>query len=410
MECSFARVAMVGMAALCLARSVQPPAVIAQQVKSQWDAIYSEPQARRGQALYVENCVICHAGTLGGTDAAPALAGAAFIGKSKNKPLDELFEFMQIAMPVQSPGGLSRQQNADILAYMLQAGNFPSGPSELIHDRNVLRYIYLVEARPGGSTALAAASPDAPHRSPRCASSSLSTELATAERGSTPTCKRTGDDCSSTATAATVIPSIPKFRTFRSQERCGRTTRSADGISSSESKPGQKKKLYPSVDYTSSRDWRRCPLPIPARSVSRARPTSSRTSSAPMDFRRDRRADDGRRGNEIDGDRRTRVPADFQRPRFHRHQVHSLHGCRPAPLGCGKSDPGSVVWVKDGMIACACNVHGSGTPTEVPELHAAVRLQVQAAGGLGCDAGQRPLPGAEQVHAVRARRDRAASF
>jgi len=33
-------------------------------------------------------------------------------------------------------------------------------------------------------------------------------------------------------------------------------------------------------------------------------------------------------------------------------------GCRPAPLGCGKTDPGSVVRVENGMMACACHVHG----------------------------------------------------
>ena len=155
----FARVVMLGMAAICLTRWAQPPTVAAQQVKSQWDAIYSEPQATRGQALYVENCVICHASTLAGTDAAPALAGAGFIGKWNNKPLDELFEFMQTAMPVQSPGGLSRQQNADILAYMLRSGRFPSGQTELTPDRNLLRQIYLLASKPGSGTPPPAASP-----------------------------------------------------------------------------------------------------------------------------------------------------------------------------------------------------------------------------------------------------------
>src|SRR5262249_22167121 len=118
----FARVTMLGMAAICVTRWAQLPTVAAQQVRSQWDAIYSDPQATRGQALYVENCALCHAGTLAGSDAAPALTGAGFIGKWNNKSLDELFEFMQTAMPVQSPNGLSRQQNADILAYILRFG------------------------------------------------------------------------------------------------------------------------------------------------------------------------------------------------------------------------------------------------------------------------------------------------
>src|SRR5262245_20285926 len=120
-----ARVAMLGMAVICVTHQAQSPTVAAQQVRSQWDAIYSDGQATRGQALYAENCAMCHAGTLAGTDAAPALTGAGFIGRWNNKAFDELFEFMQTAMPVQSPGGLSRQQNADILAYILRSGKFP---------------------------------------------------------------------------------------------------------------------------------------------------------------------------------------------------------------------------------------------------------------------------------------------
>ena len=85
-------------------------------------------------------------------------------------------------------------------------------------------------------------------------------------------------------------------------------------------------------------------------------------------------------------------------------------GCRPAPLGCGKTDPGSVVWVEDGVMACACNVHGYLVHgAEVPEFHAAVRLQVQAPGRLGRDAGQRHLPGSGRLFHARDRRDRASS-
>ena len=34
-------------------------------------------------------------------------------------------------MPFEKPGSLSRQQSADLLAYMLQAGKFPAGAVEL---------------------------------------------------------------------------------------------------------------------------------------------------------------------------------------------------------------------------------------------------------------------------------------
>ena len=58
--------------------------------------------------------------------------------------------------------------------------------------------------------------------------------------------------------------------------------------------------------------------------------------------------------------------------------------CKPAPEGCGKTDPGSVFRVEGGKIICTGKtqgymVHG----TEVPELHAALRLPLRAASGLG---------------------------
>ena len=32
--------------------------------------------------------------------------------------------------------------------------------------------------------------------------------------------------------------------------------------------------------------------------------------------------------------------------------------CKPAPFGCAKTEPGNVLWVENGTIACACHVHG----------------------------------------------------
>ena len=32
--------------------------------------------------------------------------------------------------------------------------------------------------------------------------------------------------------------------------------------------------------------------------------------------------------------------------------------CLPQPAGCARTDPAGVVWVENGTIACACNVHG----------------------------------------------------
>jgi mono/diheme cytochrome c family protein len=106
--------------------------VHAQQSKPAWDGAYSEAQAKRGEALYAENCASCHGRDMAGGDKAPAAAGAAFVARWQGKPLKDLFEFVQSKMPYNSPGGLSRTQNADILALMLRQSKVPSGQKDLV--------------------------------------------------------------------------------------------------------------------------------------------------------------------------------------------------------------------------------------------------------------------------------------
>jgi hypothetical protein len=44
------------------------------QARSVWEGVYTEAQAKRGEALYFERCVRCHGATyMGGTDGAGAL-------------------------------------------------------------------------------------------------------------------------------------------------------------------------------------------------------------------------------------------------------------------------------------------------------------------------------------------------
>src|ERR1700704_140699 len=96
-----------------------------QASKATWDGMYSEAQAKRGEALYTENCLACHGKDLGGGDRAPAAGGPAFIARWQNKPVHELFEYVQTKMPYNSPGGLSRAQNADIIGFMLRQSKVP---------------------------------------------------------------------------------------------------------------------------------------------------------------------------------------------------------------------------------------------------------------------------------------------
>jgi mono/diheme cytochrome c family protein len=104
--------------------------VEAQQARSVSDGVYSAAQAIRGQGIYKAQCAECHGNALEGTVGSP-LAGDSFLAEWSARPLSALVDKIQKTMPFSAPGSLSRQQSADLAAYMLQVGKFPAGRAEL---------------------------------------------------------------------------------------------------------------------------------------------------------------------------------------------------------------------------------------------------------------------------------------
>ena len=100
---------------------------------------YNVAQAKRGQTKYVEVCSACHLADLSGSDQAPALAGAQFIGNWDGLTVSDLADRIRISMPQDNAGSLSSQQSVDIVAYILQANEFPVGEKELNTDKGVLK-------------------------------------------------------------------------------------------------------------------------------------------------------------------------------------------------------------------------------------------------------------------------------
>ncbi len=120
------------------------------QTKSQWDGVYTKEQAARGEELYVDHCASCHGQALNGGEMAPALVGGEFTANWNDLSLGDLFERMRISMPQDNPGSLSRQQNADVLAFMLSRGSYPVGDAELPPDVNALRQYQFLAINPHG--------------------------------------------------------------------------------------------------------------------------------------------------------------------------------------------------------------------------------------------------------------------
>src|ERR1700733_7952035 len=85
----------------------------AQAANSVWDGVYTVDQSKRGESLYKQKCASCHGDALEGSGQAPALTGDELKGGWNGQTLGDLFDKMQATVPADSPGSLSKQQNAD---------------------------------------------------------------------------------------------------------------------------------------------------------------------------------------------------------------------------------------------------------------------------------------------------------
>ena len=99
-----------------------PPPEVAPEATAS-NAFYTSQQASRGEGLFRDNCVSCHASS--------EFSGSSFERRWRNRAVGDIYEFVLYSMPDDNPGGLPEQTYADIVAYMLQLNDFPTGDSEL---------------------------------------------------------------------------------------------------------------------------------------------------------------------------------------------------------------------------------------------------------------------------------------
>jgi cytochrome c5 len=100
---------------------------------------YTEAQAARGESAYRANCTSCHATS--------AHMGDAFMRAWDTRTAFDLFELIRTTMPVDNPGRLSREQYADIVAYLFKLNRLPSGERPLPADDEGLKQVR-IEAKP----------------------------------------------------------------------------------------------------------------------------------------------------------------------------------------------------------------------------------------------------------------------
>ena len=113
------------------------------QAKSVNEGVYTEAQAKRGEAVYKEQCAACHGDNLEGSGPMPPLAGKDFLANWQGKPVADVFEKTATSMPATAPGSLSAEQTADVISYLLSVGKYPAGAADLPNKAEALKTITL---------------------------------------------------------------------------------------------------------------------------------------------------------------------------------------------------------------------------------------------------------------------------
>lgn len=116
---------------------------------SVWGGVYTEEQAKRGEAISNKLCTSCHGPELSGGEAGPTLVGLEFVGNWNNLTVADFFDRVHATMPADAPGTLTPQQTSDVAAYVFKLNKYPAGKTELPTDLASLKGIKIEGAQPG---------------------------------------------------------------------------------------------------------------------------------------------------------------------------------------------------------------------------------------------------------------------
>ena len=122
--------------------------VLAAQAQTVWSGVYTEAQAYRGEKVAETSCIGCHGSGLSGGDSGPKLTGDVFLASWSTQPVAELFGWIRESMPADSPGTLSKEDAAAVLAYILQLNKMPAGKQALSSEREELTRIEFLADKP----------------------------------------------------------------------------------------------------------------------------------------------------------------------------------------------------------------------------------------------------------------------
>lgn len=97
------------------------------------EGVFTDEQARRGERLFAEACAMCHS--------ADEHTGSRFTVKWSSNTLGDIYEQISATMPPASPGSLTPEGYASLVAFFLSRSGYSPGRAELPADLNTLRAI-----------------------------------------------------------------------------------------------------------------------------------------------------------------------------------------------------------------------------------------------------------------------------
>jgi mono/diheme cytochrome c family protein len=134
---SFSGLVLAAACLLCLPASVAGQ--VSGQAKSVRDGVFTDAQADRGAKIFSQFCIACH-------------KTERFVGDQLKPWLDQtadvLYRAIRLKMPEDNPGGLTRQQYADIVAYVFKLNGFKPGSDELAGNDEAMRGVRLEAPSP----------------------------------------------------------------------------------------------------------------------------------------------------------------------------------------------------------------------------------------------------------------------
>ncbi len=116
--------------------------LFAQSGSSTRNGVYTNDQAAQGQAIYTQQCAMCHGPSLAGSGQTPALAGPVFLKNWIGQTVGDLSSKLQATMPATSPGSLKPDQVSELVAFILKSNHYPAGKTKLPSDSASLNNIH----------------------------------------------------------------------------------------------------------------------------------------------------------------------------------------------------------------------------------------------------------------------------